>query len=60
MSLAKGSSLCIAGARLSGLRDELVNMSCRWEPVHLSCSEGLVKVYSGSSSILVEGRASSI
>ena len=21
-----------------------VNMSCRWEPVHLSCSGGLVRV----------------
>ena len=35
-------------------------MSYKWEPVHLSCSEGLVRVHSRSSSIGVEGRASSI
>ena len=34
-------------------------MNCRWEPVHLSCSDGLVRVYSKSSSIFVDGRASS-
>ena len=34
-------------------------MSFRWEPVHLSCCDGLVRVYSKSSSIFVEGRASS-
>ena len=34
----------IVGARPSELRDELVNMNCRQEPVHLKCSEGLVRV----------------
>ena len=34
-----------------------MNKSCRWEPVHLSCNEGLVSVNSRSSSIWVEGRA---
>ena len=41
----------IVGAHPSELRAELVNMNCGQEPVHLSCSEGLVRVYSGSSSV---------
>ena len=45
------SSIVIVGARPSELRDELVNMNCRQEPVYLKCSEGLVRVFSGSSSI---------
>ena len=49
--------MLIVGARPSKLREELVNMSCRWEPVYLSCSEGLVSVNSRSSSIWVKGRA---
>ena len=34
----------IVGARPSELREELVNMNCRKEPVCLICSEGLVNV----------------
>ena len=45
------SSIFIVGAHPYELRDELVNMNCRPEPVHLKCSEGLVRVFSGSSSI---------
>ena len=47
----------IIGARPSVLRGELVNKSCREEPVYLKCSEGLVTLNSRSSSICVEGRA---
>ena len=32
----------IVGARLSELREELVNENCRQEPVCLICSKGLV------------------
>ena len=45
------------GARPPVLRGELVNESCREEPVCLKYSEGLVIVNSGSSSACVEGRA---
>ena len=38
------SSIFIVGAHPSELRDELVNMNCRQEPVYLKCSERLVRV----------------
>ena len=47
----------IVRARPCVLRGELVNESCRKEPVCLKCSKGLVNVNSKSSSICVEGRA---
>ena len=39
------------------LKGELVNESCRDEPVCLKFSEGLVSINSRSSSACVEGRA---
>ena len=45
------------GARPPVLRGELVNESCREEPVCLKYSEGLVLVNNRSSSVRVEGRA---
>ena len=45
------------GARPSVLKRELVNESCREEPVCLKYSEGLVIVSNRSSSARVEGRA---
>ena len=44
-------------ARPSVLKGELVNESCRKEPVCLISSGGLVNVNSKSSSIYAEGRA---
>ena len=56
-STVKGSSLQIVGARLPVLKGELVNESCREEPVCLKYSEGLVLANSGNSSACVKGRA---
>ena len=36
--------MSIVGARPSELREELVNMKCRKEPVCLKCNGGLVNV----------------
>ena len=38
----RGPSLGVVGARPSVLRGELVNKSCKEEPVCLKCNEGLV------------------
>ena len=51
----RGPSLGVVGARPSVLRGELVNKSCKEEPVCLECIGGLVTVNSKSSSVCVEG-----
>ena len=57
MKYSEGLVAVNVGARPSVLKGELLNGSCREEPVCLKFSEGLVIVSNRSSSVLVEGRA---